>query len=76
MEMFSFMRLSISFSTMSLGSRYAGREHVSMPPGMFSASKTVIRYPSRESWCAAVIPAGPAPMTATFLPLSCANSGL
>ena len=39
---------------------------MSMPPGLFDASKTVTSYPAFASWYAQDIPEGPDPTTATL----------
>ena len=51
---------------MSRGSRYSGMPTAIIPPGTGSASNTVTAQPSCARRSAAVSPAGPAPITATF----------
>ena len=46
-----------------------GIPNLSKPPIYSSFSNTVTSYPRLFSWLAAASPAGPEPMTATFLPL-------
>jgi len=51
-----------------LSSLKSGMPNRRMPPMRSSFSNTVTRWPRRRSCCAAEIPAGPLPMTATVLP--------
>ena len=61
---------SIRRNTISrLSSFMFGMPYISNPPGRSSRSSTVTRCPARLSCSAAARPAGPEPMTATFLPL-------
>ena len=46
-----------------------------MPPGLGLASKMVTAWPRRASSQAVLRPEGPAPTTATFLPVLSARSG-
>ena len=48
---------------------------MSTPPGLWSASKIVTLWPSFASSPATVRPAGPAPTTATFLPVRAGMAG-
>jgi hypothetical protein len=48
------------------GSRYSGMPKRTIPPGSPAPSNTVTSYPSSARSCAALRPAGPDPMTATF----------
>ena len=57
------LRSMIFFPSLKLGIPYLNK-----PPGISSRSNTVTSYPRRLSWFAAASPAGPEPMTATFLP--------
>ena len=50
-----------------------GMPYISRPPGRSSRSSTVTRWPARFSCCAAASPAGPEPITATFLPVRVAG---
>mmetsp|Transcript_24101 Transcript_24101/g.48184 ORF Transcript_24101/g.48184 Transcript_24101/m.48184 type:complete len:200 (-) Transcript_24101:325-924(-) len=56
-------------ATVSLSSFMLGMPYVSKPPGFSDRSKTVTRWPDLLSWSADARPAGPEPMTATFLPV-------
>ena len=46
-----------------------GMPYMSKPPGRSARSNTVTRWPALLSCAAARKPAGPEPMTATFLPV-------
>ena len=60
---------SISLSTTLLfGRRNSGIPYDKTPPALWSASKIVTSYPSFARSPAHVSPAGPEPITATFLP--------
>ena len=61
--------LSRRSTTWRLSSFMFGMPYISRPPGRSSRSSTVTSWPARFSCCAAVSPAGPEPITATFLPL-------
>ncbi len=60
---------STSDRTISLGRRNSGIPYIRTPPASWSASKTVTWWPILARSAAAVIPAGPAPTTATLFPL-------
>ena len=53
---------------MFLPSLKFGIPYLSKPPAISSRSNTVTSYPRRFNWFAAASPAGPEPITATFLP--------
>ena len=56
-------------TTSRLSSFMFGMPYISSPPGRSSRSNTVTEWPARLSCAAAARPAGPEPMTATFLPV-------
>jgi hypothetical protein len=56
-------------TTSCLSSFMFGMPYMSRPPGRSARSKTVTVWPARLSCAAAERPAGPEPMTATFLPV-------
>ncbi len=56
-------------TTCSLSSFMFGMPYMSSPPGRSARSKTVTVCPALLSCAAAESPAGPEPMTATFLPV-------
>ena len=66
----------ISSSSCLSGSRYEGMPQRSIPPAASCISKTVTACPFLLRKYAAVRPAGPAPTTATFTPVSGAHSGM
>ena len=67
--------LTSSF-TMSLGILNSGIPYMRTPPGACKASKIVTSWPSLASSAAAVNPAGPDPITATFFAVGSVTSGL
>ena len=66
----SSLRPSISRLTTVFGRRNSGMPYTSTPPPVKNASNTVTSKPLRASSPAQVMPDGPEPMTATFLPLA------
>ena len=49
--------------------------YTSTPPALWNASNSTTAWPARRTSAATVIPAGPLPTTATFLPVAGATSG-
>ena len=58
-------------TTSRLSSFMFGMPYISRPPGRSARSSTVTLWPARLSCAAAASPAGPEPITATFLPVRC-----
>jgi len=56
-------------TTSCLSSFMFGMPYMRSPPGRSARSKTVTVWPALLSWAAAESPAGPEPITATFLPV-------
>ena len=67
--------VSISSSTMRLGSRNSGMPYIMTPPGLWNASKIVTAWPSRRTSAATVMLAGPLPITATCCPVAGLTAG-
>ena len=61
-------------TTSRLSSFMFGIPYISRPPGRSALSNTVTEWPARLSCTAAERPAGPEPMTATFLPVRTAGA--
>ena len=62
-------RLTRRCTTSSLSSFMLGIPYIRSPPTRSSRSKTVTLWPAWLSWSAQESPAGPEPITATFLPV-------
>mmetsp|Transcript_8201 Transcript_8201/g.19982 ORF Transcript_8201/g.19982 Transcript_8201/m.19982 type:complete len:290 (-) Transcript_8201:1280-2149(-) len=62
------MRSTRRCTTFSLSAFMLGTPYIMRPPTRSARSKTVTKCPALLSWSAAAMPAGPDPITATFLP--------
>mmetsp|Transcript_67087 Transcript_67087/g.165503 ORF Transcript_67087/g.165503 Transcript_67087/m.165503 type:complete len:257 (-) Transcript_67087:1686-2456(-) len=70
----SFSRRSTRRCTTPILSAFMlGTPYIISPPTRSARSYTVTRWPALLSWSAAAMPAGPEPMTATFLPVRMAG---
>ncbi len=69
------LRPLISYWTISLGRRNWGMPYMSTPPARCRASNMTTSWPQRAISPATVMPAGPAPTTATRLPVGAALTG-
>ena len=72
----SFRMYSTSACTISFGRRNSGMPYMSTPPALCSASKIVTSCPIWTRSPATVSPAGPAPTTATRLPVGAPIPGI
>mmetsp|Transcript_5348 Transcript_5348/g.17312 ORF Transcript_5348/g.17312 Transcript_5348/m.17312 type:complete len:337 (-) Transcript_5348:5050-6060(-) len=67
------MRSTRRCTTPSLSAFMLGTPYMMRPPTRSARSNTVTRWPALLSWSAQARPAGPEPMTATFLPVRVAG---
>ena len=70
-----FRSVSSSARTMAFGKRNSGMPYTSTPPALWKASNSTTSWPARRTSAATVMPAGPLPTTATFLPVAGATTG-